>query len=329
MSPPIVRLHTSEITPGSLGQRFRNGAAAVIISGDPAVSELWQRLMSEPGSMPWASTLYQLSANLWPHKDLTEALGDVYYFKPGRHSYIGRKIEIMANGQVFVVRPGSFRQGDGDQAMAVDLVEKCWHFCNAILQSLKPMTTDPTATDKAVRVVVQRLKYDKSQANQEALFAMVRNSLGPWARIGYGLDRRREEMRGALGRRGVSDVLALLELMPFLRLPIRWLNGVAARFDSRGNVPEGTSLLVKAHIDTRYFSALCGTRENLQTEILVDDQWLPLPLNRDDVAVLPGSIAMKTFGIKATVHRVLQTHGESDEPGDPMLRNVTLLLGAK
>ena len=130
---PIAYLDSSEIIPGRLGQCFREGAAAVIIAGDPAVAELWQLLMAEPSTMPWMASLYQLAANLLPHDDLTEALGDVYYFKPGRHSYIGRKIEIVADGETLVARPDRFDQPGGDQQMAVDLIEKCWRFCSIIL----------------------------------------------------------------------------------------------------------------------------------------------------------------------------------------------------
>lgn len=325
----IVRLDAAELVPGRLGECFRAGAVAAIISGAPAVSGLEQRLLAEPATMPWTSPLYQLATNLLPNDDLTEALGDVYYFKPGRHSYIARKLEIMAQGATLAVRPSGFRTGEEDQPVPADLVADCWQFCSLLLASLRPLSAGSIDTGPPVRVCVQRLKYADSQASHQALFAMVRNSLGPWARIGYALDRRREEMRGPLGRRGVSDALALLELVPLMHRPIGWLNGVAARHDTRGNLPPGASLLVKAHLDTRYFSALCGTRHNLQTEVWAGNRWLPLPLNHDDVAVMPGAIAQKRLGIKATLHRVLQTDAQANDGIDPRLRNVTLLLGAK
>jgi len=202
---PIAYLDSSEIIPGRLGQCFREGAAAVIIAGDPAVAELWQLLMAEPSTMPWMASLYQLAANLLPHDDLTEALGDVYYFKPGRHSYIGRKIEIVADGETLVARPDRFDQPGGDQQMAVDLIEKCWRFCSIIMQSLGPVAGGIAGSETPFRAVVQRLKYGKSQASHEALFRMVRNSLGPWGRIGSAWRSRTSKTTSAVACKATSN----------------------------------------------------------------------------------------------------------------------------
>jgi hypothetical protein len=323
----ITHIPASAVGPGVLGNCFREGAAAVVIEGDPAVGSLWRKLMAEPQSMPWASTLYDLSANLLPHDDLTKALGDLYYFKPGRHSYIARKLEISMEDARLAVRPDHFRVLGEDVAMSVPLIRDCWTFASGIMAALGP-TRDGRELPASYRVAVQRLKYHESHAGHEALFRMVRNSLGPWGRLGYILDRNREEMRGPLARRGISDAFALLSLIPFFRSCLARLHAVSTESSGAG-IPDGSHVIVKAHTDTRYFSALCGTRHNLKTEIWTNGRWFPLPIDCENVAILPGSGALTAYGIKPTVHRVLQEDAAPEDHVDPLLRNVTLLLGAK
>lgn len=323
----IRHIPASALGPGVLGDCFREGAAAVVIEGDPAVGKLWRQLMAEPRSMPWASTLYDLSANLLPDDDLTKALGDLYYFKPGRHSYIARKIEISRDDAGLAVRPEHFNVQGEDVTMNAPLIHDCWSFASSIMEALGP-TRDGTELPPSYRVAVQRLKYHESHAGHEALFRMVRNSLGPWGRLGYRLDRSREQMRGPLARRGVSDAFALLSLIPFFRWGLTHLHAVSGEAGDT-DVPEGCHVIVKAHIDTRYFSALCGNRHNLKTEIWTNSRWLPLPIDCENVAIVPGLEALTRYGIRPTLHRVLQEETVPEDPVDPLLRNVTLLFGAK
>ncbi|EQA98515.1 hypothetical protein V475_12760 [Sphingobium baderi LL03] len=322
--PPIAHVNAADLAPGALGACFHDGAAAVVMTGDPGVASLWRSFARQNVDLPWQAPLYELSANLRAHDDLTETLGDVFYFKPGRHAYIARKIEICAEGLDLVARPTTFHGVHGDWTMATELREACWRFAAAVMTAIAPREEK----HPPFRAVVQQLKYHESVAGHEALFRMVHNSLGSWGRIGYRLDQRREEMRGPLGRRGVCDALALMSLIPLLRGAIDGLNGAAAHLDPRGNVPAGYKLIIKPHIDTRYFSALCGSRHNLRTEIFVDGQWLPLPISQDDVVIFPGSQAHKAYGIAPTLHRVIQARDAGDmDDAEPS--NITLLLGAK
>ncbi|MGC4250694.1 MAG: hypothetical protein QM605_04300 [Sphingobium sp.] len=323
--PPIAHVSAADLAPGTLGQCFHEGAAAVVIEGNPAVSSLWHSLAEQNVDMPWTAPLYELSVNLRPHDDLTETLGDVFYFKPGRHAYIARKIEIRAEERGLVTRPEAFHGRHGDWTMAADIREQCWRFSAAIMEAIAPRPEK----HRSFRAVVQQLKYHESVAGHEALFRMMHNSLGSWGRVGYRLDQRREEMRGPLARRGLCDALALFSLVPFLRAPIDGLNGAAARMDKRGAVPEGYRLIVKPHFDTRYFSALCGSRHNLRTEVFVEGQWLPLPISQDDIVIFPGLGAKNAYGIRPTLHRVIQADGEPASRFDSGTRNLTLLLGAK
>jgi hypothetical protein len=323
--PPIAHVKVADLAPGALGQCFHDGAVAVVIEGSAAVASLWHGLTTQNADMPWTAPLYELSVNLQAHDDLTETLGDVFYFKPGRHAYIARKIEICVEGQELVARPTTFHGRHGNWTMGAELREECWRFSAAIMEAIAPAR----GSHGPFRAVVQQLKYHESVAGHDALFQMMHNSLGSWGRIGYRLDQRREEMRGPLGRRGICDALALFSLIPLLRFPIDGLNGAAAHLDKRSMVPEGYRLIVKPHVDTRYFSALCGSRHNLRTEVFVDGQWVLLPINQDDIAVFPGSAAKSAYGIAPTLHRVIQADDASLPIDDPGPSNMTLLLGAK
>lgn len=94
-------------------------------------------------------------------------------------------------------------------------------------------------------------------------------------------------------------------------------------------VPEDYELVSKAHVDTRYFSALCGSRRNLRTDIFVDGGWAPLPVNNTDIVILPDLRSKMAFGIAPTLHRVLQAKDDGAATDEPDLGNVTILLGAK
>ncbi|SCW72549.1 hypothetical protein SAMN02927924_02360 [Sphingobium faniae] len=325
-TPAIVRVDASEMSPGSLGRYFHDGAAAAVITGSEWISPLWQSLVANDVVMPWTASLYDLAINLRAHDHITEALGDVYYFKPKRHSYIGRKIEIRSDEGQLSITPASFRTRHGNWQISDQVREQCWRFSMAVMRALAPSGAGEAQFDD-VRAVVQHLRYHDTVDSQNSLYVMVHNSLGAWGRIGYGLDRRREELRGPLGRRGISDALALLSLVPPLRVAIDGLNNLAGRFDKRGVVPDGYFLLSKEHIDTRYFSALCGSRRNLRTDIFVDGAWLPLPVNSTDIVIIPGVRAKLAYGIQPTLHRVLQADDEHGAGADAA--NVTLLLGAK
>lgn len=326
-TPAIAYLEASELEPGCLGQLFRDGAAAVIIRGDPCIASLWDFVTADDAEMPWRASLYDLAANLIPHEHLTEAIGDVYFFKPGRHSYIGRKIEICLDGGRLMTMPDAFRTRQSVWRMSEQIREQCWCFSMRLMRALAPSGTGKDHR-YGVRAVVQSLRYHDTVDGHQALYAMMYNSLGAWARIGYRLDRRREDMRGLWARRGVSDAMALMSIVPPLRSLVDRLNAFAGRFDKRAVVPDGYALLSKAHFDSRYFSALCGSRRNLRTDIFVDGAWLPLPMNSLDVAVFPGLRAQEAFGIRPTLHRVLQARDDIAAEGADAA-NVTILLGAK
>lgn len=327
----IVRLQACEIVPDRLGREFRNGAAAVVIEGKPEVRSLWNALMRDPDRLPWSTSLEELSANLQAHDDLTQSLGDMFYFKPFRFSCIARKIEISCPADSDLeVSPSRFQYRGQDDQPASDVMAACWRFSRDILMAMGPCASSAANPAVGFRAVVQQLKYQHSEAAHQALYRMMRNALGPWARIGYDLDQRREQIPAPFSRRGVCDMFALLSLIPVVGSPlIRALIKVLSPWDKHTVLPAQHDLVVHPHFDSRYFSALCGTRENIVTQIFAGGRWLTLPISTDTVVILPGLRAQSAFGIKPTLHRVLQSRRTFVSDGDRRMHNVTLLFGAK
>jgi hypothetical protein len=327
---PIATIDFADLEPGRLAACFLGGAAAVCIGGDPMIAELWRLLVADSAEQfPWEAPMLDIARNLLADDDVTRALGDTCYFKPGRHCYMARKIEIQRDGGGgLAASPPSFRQGETAVSLAPDIVASCWSLSTRIMRSLAPRDAPFDDAAREYRVAVQRLKYIDRSDDLAALLRMSRNSLGPWARIGQRLDRRRETLHGPLGRRGLCDMLALVAAVsPFAR-PIGWLDALAARWDKRARATEGYAMLVKPHLDTRYFSALCGTRENVRTEIFVDGRWEGVPMSCDSLVVLPGRLA-SAFGIRPTLHRVLHTDAGRPFGNAARIRNTTLLFGGK
>ena len=303
----------------------------MVIRGDPAIRSLWDEVMAAPDHLPWTSPLKDISINLRPDDDLTKSVGDMFYFKPGRHSYIARKVEIQgATDNDLTVNPSEFWNRGHRYRIDPGLTACSWRLSRDILQSMGPPEQgqrDPATTFCGV---LQLIKYQSSAAAHLALFAMMRNALGPWARIGYMLDQRREEVAGPFARRGLCDALAVLSLIPVVGEPLlRKLNAALALRDRLAVLPTGHGLLVRAHVDTRYFSGLCGTRDNILTQIFAAGTWVTLPICRNDLVILPGLHAKAAYGIEPTLHRVLQSSQNADGGSDPCRSNVTLLIGAK
>src|SRR3546814_14626209 len=91
----IVELAAEELCHGTLATVFANGAAAAVVRCNDEVRRLWAQLLENPQEqLPWEAPLIDIARNYHGHGDITASLGDVYYFQPGHHSYIARKIEL-------------------------------------------------------------------------------------------------------------------------------------------------------------------------------------------------------------------------------------------
>lgn len=327
----IAELCFDGLQPGVLAQIFKGGALAVVIFGRERVGQLWSHLLQNPAEcLPWRGTLADMARNHQGSLAISEELGDGFHFKPGRHAFVFRKMELARNGAdegPVHCEPADFHQGSGRFASPRETLDLCWDAGRRIMSALHPL-------EKPVmmpfRVAVQRLQYQSCVADNERLFRLVEHSLGNWAGLGFQIDRRRESARGFLAPRGVCDAFALMGMVPGISHMIAALNRHAASRSPDDQVRDGGMIIGKAHCDTRYFSAMCGTRRDIRTEICANGHWIELPIGLDSLVVLPGTLAERDLGIPATRHRVVQAADRNDSPSDDLEdRNVTLLLGAK
>ncbi len=321
----IFEIGWEELQQGVLAAAFARGAVAAVLRSDGKLRQLWRRLLENPAErLPWEAPLIDIARNHHGSRDITVSLGDVYYFQPGRHGYIARKLEIdrSAGTDQTEVRPALFHQGEGQFALPSETIAECCRMADRIVLAMTPAGEDL----HHYKVAVQRLKYQRSVAEFGSLANLTADSLGRWGRVGFSIDCNREGMAGPLSHKGPADLMGMLMLMPVVRNVASAVNALANRFDGRRHTAPGDKIIEGPHYDSRLFTALCGLRENIRTEVYAKGRWEELPVGLDSIAVFPGSLARSTCGLRPTMHRVLQT---SDAVmGDTRTANVTLLLGA-
>lgn len=321
----IFEIGWEELQQGVLAAAFARGAVAAVLHSDGRLRRLWKRLLEDPAErLPWEAPLIDIARNHHGSSDITASLGDVYYFQPGRHGYIARKLEIdrSRGGGRMEVRPAQFRQGGSRFTPSSETIVDCCRAADQIALAMTPIGEDV----RSYKIAIQRLKYQRDVAELGRLAEMTSNSLGRWGRIGFTIDRHREELAGPLSRKGAADLMGMLMLMPVVRNVAGAVNAFAGRFDRRHKLDPGDSVVEGPHCDSRLFTALCGLRENIRTEVYDGGQWEELPVGLDSIAVFPGYLAQRKYGLRPTMHRVLQTSEVAD--GDARTTNVTLLLGA-
>ncbi|AEG49856.1 hypothetical protein Sphch_2195 [Sphingobium chlorophenolicum L-1] len=324
----IAELAYRDLEPGSLARLFGAGHAAVLVRCPEIVAELWSGLLEDSAEqMPWEAPLIDIARNYHGSGDITASLGDLFYFQPGRHGYIARKMALSRDGREGQVsaRPAHFVQGTGQYRPGQALLDKCWTVGGRLMAALAPEGTPPAD----FQIVVQRLKYQENAADFARLDALARNSLGRWGRAGCALDERRWQAAGMLSPRGLSDLYGLLADAPFVGPLVRSLNRLALRSDRSRDMAPGQRLIEGAHFDYRYFSALCGQRDHMLTQVFADGRWVDLPIDRDTLAVFPGSMATQAYGVRHVLHRVLHVERPGPEQsGNPRTDDVTLLIGS-
>jgi hypothetical protein len=326
----IGEIAFDDLTPGVLAAQFVAGKAAVLVRCPDVISELWRGLMEDDEEqLPWQAPLIDIARNYHGCADITVSLGDLFYFQPGQHGYIARKIALTRQGArgTLSVRPSFFVQGDGRFATRQQILELCWSVGDRLMTAMAP----PGVTLNDYSVAVQRLKYQQLATDFDQLDSLARNSLGRWGRAGFSLDQRRLEAAGPLQRKGVSDFYGMIVQIPGIRSFARGVNRFFSRRDKRSPMLPGHKLIEAAHYDHRYFSALCGQRKNIETHIFVEGAWYNLPISMDTLAILPGSIAAAKFGVPHTLHRVVHIDCENEAPehlpANGRAQNVTLLIG--
>lgn len=324
----IAEQEYQELEPGSLARLFSAGHVAVLVRCPDVLAPLWQGLLENPDEqMPWEAPLVDIARNYHGSGDITASLGDLFYFQPGHHGYIARKM-ALSRGQEedpVTMHPPSFVQGRRHYAPGPALLDQCWSIGRRLMMALAPDGTPPGD----MQIVVQRLKYQESAEDFDRLGALARNSLGRWGRAGCGLDERRWQAAGVLSLRGLSDLYGMLADAPGVGRLLRRLNRLLLHGDRRRDIAPDQTLIEGAHFDHRYFSALCGERSQMLTQVFADGRWIDLPIDRATLAVFPGSMATQAYGVRHVLHRVLHVEKPGQVGGrNPRTDNVTLLIGA-
>ena len=115
----ITSIGLQDVKAGSLARLFAAGNAAVLIHCPELVSTLWQDLLeNDEEQLPWQASLVNIARNYHGSADITASLGDLFYFQPGRHGYIARKMALsqeQETGRV-AARPASFVQDESHYA---------------------------------------------------------------------------------------------------------------------------------------------------------------------------------------------------------------------
>ena len=319
----FLEIAAEELQHGMLAAGFANGAAVIRVHCEGLIRKLWSQLLEDPDEqLPWEAPLIDIARNHYGNSDITASLGDLFYFQPGHHGYIARKVEIDRTPEGRPVpTPGRFVQGKDSYRIADATMNECCRLADQLMEALTP----PGQQYNERRVTVQRLKYQERFEDFEVLAAMSQNSLARWGRLGFQLDRHRGRLDGPFTHKGVSDMMGAIMMLPGLGKLPGWVNRSLSPKQSRTS---NARVIERAHCDERYFTALCGTRENVRTEIQVGKQWIELPVGLASFAVFPGNLAQRAFGLKPTMHRVVHT-GETRSASAINRRtsNVTLLIG--
>ncbi|WP_395332089.1 hypothetical protein WBP06_04035 [Novosphingobium sp. BL-8H] len=325
----IVELALEQLEAGTLANAFCGGAVAALIKRNSIVGQLWNRLLRDtPERMPWETPLSTMAENHHGTGSITESIGDVIYFQTNFHGHIARKFEIIRHGDRLSTRPDGFTQDGRILSPAADLVADCWLLSSRILIAM----TMPAVRPPDYRVAVQRIKYLHDAAALDATTAMFRNSLGRWGKLGFAMDVARASAAGPFSTKVIADLFGVVGAMPLISAPLRGINSRLAKRGTVNGLEEGQQLIEMPHYDSRYFSAICGSRETIRTQVHAAGEWIDLPISPDTMAIFPGRLAKRQFGIPATLHRVIQCEAlAADRLPSEAARshNTTLLLGAK
>ncbi len=326
---PIVKVDAAALGPGSLAELFSKGTLAVLVECPSTLQTLWNGLLeNQAEQLPWRGTVRDLARNHYAGSDLGGHVGDMFHYTPYRIAYIARKFELMrdpATAQLTSI-PKYFLQGNERYETPLPVLETCWAMIRDIMTWLKPLDR----AEAGFQAVVHRLKYEPDLGLTDQHYAMTKSAIGRWAQVGFEIDKMREEARGPLDHNGISDICALLSLASPMRKVFERVNNALARNDSRRALPVGARLIGKPHYDGRFFSATCGERGCITTEIYDGRHWIELPVDCNHLVIVPGLQAQTVFGLKPTLHRILH-RGELAPPADCVAEppDITLLLGSK
>jgi hypothetical protein len=318
------------ITPGGVGRgdlfrSFEEGGAAIILSGDYRIEKLFQSVANwlgfdDPNSKEsFGTNLVDLARN---HLKENPNAGDMLRIQPGVFGHIARKFLVFRSAvdQSLTTFPNAFYLNSRRIPVPYSISESAWNLMSEILVSAMPRHAK--ALDYATEVDV--LVYPTSGLDLNKLHILFSDSCGSWSRLGHRIDAKKGTAARMFDKKVFRDLFALASLAPGLRKFVTMLNNRLS-VSGDGRLPSDSYILGGPHVDEgKYITGLIGHRDNLQTQILSGNHWIPLPVNSRTMTILPCLKISSLNKVPPTRHRVvLQSPSESERP---TAQNITLSL---
>lgn len=327
MPSVLAKVAGDALSGDAIFSRFRGGAKAVLLEGDDRVHRLWKALIEKPeqsrieGSRPfWQNSVLTLAQN---HIEGRDDVGDMVRFAPGAYGHLARKIVTYPDPETGAMRLIPEQILDDHQPAVFDqsTLRLAWDLATDIYRSALPADYGPS--DYAV--TIQLLKYPNSAHGLDSMFGLLRDSGGPWTKLGQRVDSARALALGPFRRRYIREFFALASLVPGFRGLLHGINDLF-RTDSRYLVDEDEIVVGPPHIDTaRSLSMLSSDRDAIKTEIYDGTNWTELSLTPETLWVFPADEWDPGLSIPPTLHRY--TIRKGDQTNSTERLNLTMLLG--
>jgi hypothetical protein len=310
---------------GDVLQSFKQGGAAVILSGEYRIQRLFQSVVDwlgfdDPSSREsFGNNLVDLARN---HLKENPNAGDMLRIQPGVFGHIARKFLVFRSAvdQSLTTFPNAFYLNSRRVEVPYTISELAWNIMSEILVSAIPRQANPLAYATEVDVLV----YPISGLDLNKLHALFSDSCGAWARLGHRIDANKGTAAHMFDRKVLRDLFSIASLVPGLREFVTMLND-RLRVARDGTSPSDCYIIGGPHIDEgKYIAGLIGRRHNLHTEIFWGKRWIPLPVNSHTMTILPCLKISPLNNAPPTRHRVvLQSPFESEGSA---AQNITLSL---
>jgi hypothetical protein len=293
----------SDVEPGSLGELFRRGARAIVVEGDPRIHMLWKRLLEDKhfgGQYPWEQPLMQLARN--HHAGNTKA-GDMARFIPWGIAHLARKIVFAPEEGRMRVFPRTFWNGEVEVEVQQELLWAIWEIAAALFHGVLPKGDNK----RSYAMSLELLRYPDCSSDLDDMLNLLNDSSGGWTGVGRRLDTYKNLATTTLDFPAVRlrDWFAFGSIIPGVRHVLHRFNRL---LDHCGNntIPAGHRIIGGAHIDgSKVLSLLLSDRSVIRTEIRDGKQWVPLPLSKESITILPAKDISKYTSLQPTWHRVL------------------------
>jgi hypothetical protein len=331
---PVLTITPDELTPGFLGEMFRDGVKAVVLSQDERVALLWEECIPSANRsgcknnrevLPWHGSLTDIAKNHRSEGWAPAGRGDLLCYIPGNLGYTARKYSLSKEPLTGKIEsyPAQMNSNGTTYQVPGFVRDTIWDLMNDISLSLFPKGYLP----EDYEVIFERLKYDDNFSDNVSKNILLADSCGRWSRTGHIVDAYKASMVGPFNSRIVRDFLALCCVFPFLRAPIQSMNKFLLRFDKNKIVPKGKKLIGAPHTDGRYITGLLSERHNISTEFFDGKDWQTMPISTKTLTLFPGRELPDNINIKPTNHRILI---ETEEKHlTPEQLNVTMVIGSR